>query len=161
MSIGWSLASATTLSAVALSGPALAQDNAAPVPPAPAAAQPAGTPAPSYLVVRREHDESASLDDQTLNVACPKALSAFGAGYGANIHRTFGGSPGTTGAAAPSETFLDTGLTDVVSRPAANGSSWTVTGKPDIAAGVLGDAKWKLWVSVICAAAPPASGAVQ
>ncbi len=146
--------SAATVSALAFSGPALAQ-GAAPI--APAGVQTAATPAPTYLVVRRENAESASPDEQTLNVACPKGLSAFGVGYGANVHRIIGGSvaPG----AAPSESFLDTGLTNVVSRPAANGSSWTVTGKADLAAGP--NAKWKLWVSVICAAAPPASVSVQ
>ena len=156
MSTCWSLASATTLSAIALTGPALAQG--APAPAAPATVQ----PAPTYQIVHREGAESASADEQTVSVACPKGLVAFGAGYGANVHRTFGASGGSTAGAAPSESFLDTGLIDVVSRPAANGSNWTVTGKADLPAGALGpDNKWKLWVSVICAAAPPASVAVQ
>ena len=149
MSHCWSLASATTLSAIALSGPALAQGAAAPAPTPPPAVQ----PAPTYQVLRREGVESASPDEQTLNVACPKGLSAYGAGYGANVHRTFGAG------ATPSESFLDAGLAEVVSRPAANGSSWTVTGKPAIAPAA--DSKWKLWVALICAAAPPAPVVVQ
>ena len=156
MSAGWSLASATTLSAIALTGPALAQGS--PAPAAPATVQ----PAPTYQVVRREAAESASADEQTISVACPKGLVAYGAGYGANVHHVFGGSGGGAAGATPSESFLDTGLIDVVSRPAANGSNWTVTGKADLPAGALGpDNKWKLWVSVICAAAPPPSVAVQ